>query len=121
MHDEDYPHLIGHDFHPSLRARRIAEVLAARDDHDVAAMARLQTDVVSLAAIENVGLLLERLGAGDDGERTWVVGLLASWDGSLTATSDAAAIYQVWCSHIARLSLSPTLGDELFRRLLRVA
>ena len=116
MHDEDYPHLIGHDFHPSLRARRIAEILAARDDHDVAAMSRLQTDVVSLAAIENVGLLLERLGAVDDGERTWAIGLVASWDGSLTATSDAAVIYQVWCSHIARQALTPTLGDELFRR-----
>ena len=67
MHDEGYPHLIGHDFHTPWRARRIAQVLASRDGHDVAGMAALQVDVVSLSARENVPLLLERVEAGDGG------------------------------------------------------
>lgn len=116
MHDDAYPHLIGHDFHTSFRARRIAEVLAAHDDHDVGSMAALQTDVVSLAARENIPLLLERAGAGDNPDRQAALTLLGSWDASMTAGSAATAVYQVWCAHIARLALTSQLGEELFRR-----
>jgi penicillin G amidase len=116
MHDDSYPHLIGRDFHTSFRARRIAEVLAARDDHDVGSMAVLQNDVVSIAARENVGLLLERTGAGDSADRKAALALLGSWDAAMTAGSAATALYQVWCAHIARLALAPRLGEELFRR-----
>ena len=31
IHDDDYPHLIGLDFHPPFRARRIAHLLASND------------------------------------------------------------------------------------------
>lgn len=116
MHDDAYPHLIGHDFHTPWRARRISEVLGGGEDHDVRSMAALQTDVVSLAAQENVPLLLERADAGNDPGRQAALALLGSWDASMTAGSAATAIYQVWCAQIARLALTPQLGEELFRR-----
>jgi penicillin amidase len=119
MHDDGYPHLIGHDFHTPWRARRIAQVLASEDGHDVAGMAALQVDVVSLSARENVGLLLDRVeagGAGRGGDRREAIGLLGSWDGAMTAYSAATAIYQTWCGHIARLWLEPRLGEEVFGR-----
>jgi penicillin amidase len=119
MHDDGYPHLIGHDFHTPWRARRIAQVLASEDGHDVAGMAALQVDVVSLSARENVGLLLDRVeagGAGRGGDRREAIGLLGSWDGAMTADSAATAIYQTWCGHIARLWLEPRLGEEVFGR-----
>lgn len=116
MHDQGYHHLIGHDFHTSFRARRIAEVLEGRDDHDVSTTAELQTDVVSLAARRNVGLMLERMEAPDGHDRVGAIDLLASWDGSMKADSSGAALYQVWCSRVAHRALAPTLGDELFHR-----
>jgi penicillin G amidase len=122
MHDDGYPHLIGHDFHPSFRARRIAEVLASGETHDVAAMAALQTDVVSRSAGENVALLMERVDAENVAEaagmadREAALSIMRSWSGAMTADSAATAIYQTWCGHIARLALAPRLGDELFAR-----
>ena len=38
IHDDAYPHLIGHDFHAPYRARRIVERLEAVALHDVASM-----------------------------------------------------------------------------------
>ena len=116
MHDEGYPHLIGHDFHTPWRARRIADVLASGEQHDVAGMAALQTDVVSLSARENVALLLERVEGGGAAERRAALTLLGSWDAAMTADSAATAIYQTWCGHIARLWLVPQLGEEVFGR-----
>ena len=124
MHDEGYPHLIGHDFHTPWRARRIAQVLASGERHDVAGMAALQNDVVSLSARENVALLLERMeagagsggGADEEPDRGAALRLLASWDGAMTEDSAATAIYQTWCGHIARLWLVPRLGEEVFGR-----
>jgi penicillin amidase len=116
MHDESYPHLIGHDFHTPWRARRIAEVLASGHRHDLADMAALQVDVVSLSALENVPLLLERVEARGSADRHEALGVLRSWDGAMTADSAATAIYQTWCGHIARLWLVPLLGEEIFGR-----
>ena len=44
-----YPHLIAKDFHEPNRRDRIAELLVARDDHDVASMLAIQLDTVSRA------------------------------------------------------------------------
>ncbi|HEX7247951.1 MAG TPA: penicillin acylase family protein [Actinomycetota bacterium] len=116
MHDARYPHLIGNDFHTPFRARRIADELASRANHDVSSMASLQTDVISLAARENLELLLERIHGADDRRRRQALDLLGSWDAAMTTDSAATALYQVWCAHIAAAALTPLLGDELFRR-----
>ena len=112
IHDEDYPHLIGHDFHTAHRARRITELLAARSDHDAASMRDVQMDTVSLAAREILPLLLASL---TDPRHSGVVASLAEWDGDMRADSTAAALFNVWCGHIARRALTPVLGEELFR------
>lgn len=116
MHDPAYPHLIGSDFHTPFRARRIAQVLAGGGDHDVSSMAALQTDVMSLPALETVPLLLERVDAGGVPGREAALELLRAWDSTMSADSAAAAVYQMWCGHIARLALTSSLGEELFGR-----
>jgi penicillin amidase len=95
--DEGYPHLIGHDFHTSFRARRIAERLT--DALDADDMAAVQVDVRSSAA----GELLPRLTAPEprDGDQRWALGLLSAWDGQMTAASTEAAVYNAWLSRIA--------------------
>ncbi|MGZ5305717.1 MAG: penicillin acylase family protein [Actinomycetota bacterium] len=114
IHDESYPHLIGHDFHAPHRASRVVERLEAVATHDVASMARIQLDTVSLPARDALRLLIA-LEPRSDEERD-AIGLLAGWDGDMSADSVAAAVFNVWSRHIARRALEPGLGEELFRR-----
>jgi penicillin amidase len=96
--DDDYPHLIGRDFHTPYRARRIVERLA-EGPVDVAGAAALQTDVVSLAARELLPLLVSVEGRDED-ER-WALGRLRDWGGEMAPGSTEAAVYNVWLSRIA--------------------
>ncbi len=112
-HDDDYPHRIGDDFHTPYRARRIVELLEATERHDVASFARIQADTVSLPAIATLPLLVGLDPAGD-GERA-ALELLAGWDGDMAAGSAGAAVFNVWCQHLARRILIPVLGEDVFR------
>ncbi len=114
IHDDGYPHLIGHDFHTPYRARRVVERLEAIAQHDVASMARIQLDTVSLPAMAAIPRLAALEPRSDDERHA--IGLIAAWDGDMSAHSPAAAVFNVWSRHIARRALHPRLGDELFRR-----
>jgi penicillin amidase len=116
IHDDAYPHLIGLDFHSPYRARRIAEVLAARDDHHVASMTSLQIDTVSLPARRILPHLVRVAPEADD-ERA-AVDVLRVWDGDMRADSAAAAIFNVWCRHIAVRVLHPRIGPDVTRHYL---
>jgi penicillin amidase len=113
-HDDTYPHLLGADFHRPHRAGRIAEVLGASDEHDVASMAALQTDTISPIALEVVDALL-RFEARTDDQRL-AFDLLRGWDGDVRADSAAAAVFELWSGHVARRRLLPVLGEDLFAR-----
>ena len=113
IHDDAYPHLIGHDFHTPFRARRIVEVLEANDRCTVADMVDLQLDTVSLPAREIVPLLVDLEPHTEDGRAA--IELLRSWDGDMAAGSAGAAILSSWSRHIARRALVPRLGEDLFR------
>jgi penicillin amidase len=116
LHAARTPHLISNDFHPPFRARRITELLEGRKDHDVASMAAIQADTVSLPARETVPLLLA-LEAADDNQRT-ALDLLAGWDGDMSAGSAAAGLFNAWCGAIARRVVGPHLGEDLTRAYL---
>ncbi len=107
----DSPHPISHDFHQPYRARRIGDLLAARDEHDVASMAAIQTDTVSLPARETRSMLAT-LAPATDAQRDALTQLDA-WDGDLAADSVPAALFETWCDEIARRVLTPRLGEEL--------
>lgn len=112
IHDGSYPHLIGVDFLPPHRAQRIVELLAATPKHSRETFARMQADTVSIPA-RQIAPLLREVEPGNDRQKG-AIAQLDGWDGDLAADSVAAAIYQVWCKHIAELVLLPRLGDELF-------
>jgi penicillin amidase len=95
--DEGYPHLIGHDFHTSFRARRIDERLT--DGLDADEMTAIQVDVRSLAAAELLPHLIAVEPRNDD-ER-WALGLLSGWDAEMSASSVEAVVYNAWLSRIA--------------------
>ena len=112
IHDDSYPYLIGKDFLPPFRARRVVQLLTQTERHDVESFRRIQTDTVSLPAMDIVPRLLEVEPASD--RQKEALALLAGWDFDLAPDSAAAALYEVWCCKIADLVLRPRLGEELF-------
>jgi penicillin amidase len=111
-HDESYPHLIGREFLPPFRARRIAQLLARRERHSRDSFARMQVDTLSLSAAQVLPQLLS-MEPGDERQKE-ALSLLADWGLELEADSPASALYQVWSVHIAGKVLQPLLGQELF-------
>jgi penicillin amidase len=111
-HDESYPHLLGREFLPPFRARRIAQMITHSERHSKKSFARMQMDTVSLSAARVVPTLLTAEIA--DERQKQALSLLAEWDQDLGRDSAAAAVYQVWSVHIARGILHPMLGEELF-------
>jgi len=95
----DFPykeHKLGFEWPDDARARRIAEVLSATPKASMEDMERLQNDVVSLNARRLVALL--RPLSSNDRDTQSALRLLTRWDGEETATSAAAALYEVWWS-----------------------
>ena len=97
IHGDDYPHLIGHDFHAPGRAARITELLEARSDHTVETCRTIQCDTLSLSARD----LLPRVSVGDERART----LFDGWDHDLRAGSPPAALWEVFVDELARRAI----------------
>jgi penicillin amidase len=112
IHGEDYPFLIGHDWSPPSRVRRIGELLEATPLHSPESFAAMQADTVSIPGRELARFLASVEGA--DERQAAAIALLADWDGDLGADSAAACVYEAWCHHVAELVLRPALGDALF-------
>jgi penicillin amidase len=113
-HDDSYPHLLGRDFHLPHRAGRIAQVLDASDDHDVASSAALQTDTVSPPARDMARSIVDLLEPTNEREGI-AADLLRGWDGDVRADSTAAAVFQMWSGCLARRLYEDHL-QELFER-----
>jgi len=116
IHDDSYPYLLGKDFLPPFRVRRVVELLTATEMHDVESFRRMHTDTVSLPAREILPRLVALEPATD--RQKQALALLAEWDCDLRADSAAAAVYEVWCCRIADAILLPRLGEELHRHYL---
>jgi penicillin amidase len=112
IHGDDYPHLIGKDFLPPYRARRVVEMLTATEQHSKETFGRMHVDTVSLAARLIVPHLAE-VEAADERQKQ-AIQYLAEWDCDLSPDSVAASIYQAWCKRIAEVLLLPKMGRELF-------
>ncbi|HEX9694479.1 MAG TPA: penicillin acylase family protein [Actinomycetota bacterium] len=112
IHDDSYPHLIGRDFLPPFRARRIVQLLTATGRHSRDTFAAMQSDTMSIPALEIARHLVDVEPAG--GRQKEAISYLEAWDGDLAADSVAACIYQAWSKHIARAVLVPRLGDLLY-------
>ncbi|MFN2545384.1 MAG: penicillin acylase family protein [Actinomycetota bacterium] len=112
IHGDEYPYLIGKDFLPPYRARRISELITETAKHSQETFGRIHMDTMSIPAREIVPLLLE-VAPADDRQKE-VLHQLEGWDGDLAPDSTAACIYEVWCKHIGAEILLPKLGQELF-------
>ena len=112
IHDGGYPHLIGLDVHVPLRARRIAERLAAADPITANVCAEIQLDTVSPAARRLLPQLLGATAVSDRAQKA--LERLRSWDGDLAADSHEAAVYEAWLGAIASAALGEDEDPETF-------
>ncbi|MYM56823.1 penicillin acylase family protein [Thalassovita mangrovi] len=101
---------IGHEWFEDQRAARIADALAARDDHDLDSSTALQTDTFSPFAPRLIALLPEDVPGAD---------LLRLWDCRSDAESAPALLYELWLSsHLRPALLALIAPDPDLRRFL---
>jgi penicillin G amidase len=101
------PHITS-EWQPPYRARRIDELLAAQPSHDLGSFARMQADVVSLAARELLPLFLKAAPRTQDTESA--LKMLAAWDGNMAANRPEPLIFTAWWREIARALYADELG-----------
>lgn len=116
----DYPHetqAVGYEWVENFRTARIHEVLDGQTRHTVAQSCALQTDVVSMPA-RRIGAVIADLDTAD-GTAFRALGLLRNWDHSLSATSPAAALFEVWWTkHLKPALISLLVPDAELHPLL---
>jgi penicillin amidase len=102
MIPDGYPYKVGYSWAPPYRFQRISQVLKqaqSGEKLDVEALERLQSDVLSLPALQLINLLRaalrrEKPNAGAE--------LLLHWNGEVNRESAAAALYEVWLQIVTR-------------------
>jgi penicillin G amidase len=102
MTTEPYPYNIGFEWYSRYRVQRINEVLetAHKTGHKLSKedFEHLQTEAVSIPAIELVQLLRRTVGDHPTAEQQ----LLINWDGSIDQNSAAAALYELYIDELTK-------------------
>lgn len=109
-----FPYHLGSEWSEGLRAQRIVQVLTSRPRHTLEDLKRLQFDHVSLAA-RRIAPVLARVKSSREVVRA-VQEELRRWDGSLSADSRAAAVYEAFLVRVAEFLFRERLGEELWQR-----
>ena len=92
---EDFPYPLSGTWSSGHRAARIRAMIEEKDRLSRQDFARMQTDVLSLRAVEGVPRLLEILSASDARMRQAAT-LLESWGGRMEPDSAAAAVFEMF-------------------------
>lgn len=104
-----YPYALGRPRTPGYRARRLNQLLDATRSADVAAMTRIQDDIVSLAARDLLAILLRTEPRSEEAGR--VHALLRGWDGTMARSIPQPLIFIAWLRALERRLLADELGD----------
>ncbi|MBL7202336.1 MAG: penicillin acylase family protein [Anaerolineae bacterium] len=117
--DDDYPYHIGSDWAPPYRAQRISELIEEKSAGDerisVQDVMDIQADQRSAQVSELLPLLLQVEPADDRQARALEV--LQGWDGTSSADSVPAAIYESWLMYLGRVVFEDDLHGDLYQDL----
>ena len=103
-----YQHHVTTEWQPPYRARRIEELLAAQPAHDVASFARMQSDIVSLAARELLPFFLKASARSEEAKSALKV--LAAWDGTMAGERAEPLLFTAWWRELAQALYADELG-----------
>ncbi len=106
---QGYPYLLTADWEPAYRARRIEEVLAAKDGFQLADFAGLQQDQLSMLARDLLPRLLAAPAASEPGRA--VQAELAAWDRRADPAKREPLLFAAWYRELSRLIYADELGD----------
>ena len=104
-----YKFWITSEWQAPYRARRIKELLAARQKHTITSFAHMQADVVSLPAREMLPKLTVTAPRSPEAARA--IALLARWDGSMVADRPEPLVFMAWWRALTRALYADELGD----------
>ncbi|MEE8623493.1 MAG: penicillin acylase family protein [Alphaproteobacteria bacterium] len=108
---DDYSYFLARNWAAPYRARRIHELLDRTGPHTPATTARIQGDVVSLAARELLPLMLSVAGANEPARAA--LRLLEKWDGTMDRRRPEPLIFSAWLRELNRLVYADELGAYL--------
>lgn len=112
-----YPYFISREWGDHYRAGRISTLLAETAKHDIATMARIQGDRLSVMAADLLPLLLAAPLKGERQKRA--VRLLRGWDREMDRNRPEPLIFMAWVREINRALYADELG-KLFPLYLGV-
>jgi len=107
--DKNYPHLITLEWTAPYRARRIENLLAARDKHTVDSFRTIQSDVKSLVATDLLPRLLKVKPAA--GAAAKAHALLAEWNAEMDRNQPAPLIFMAWMRNLTKAVYADELGS----------
>lgn len=108
-----YPHFLTSEWALPYRANRIAGLLDGTPMHDMASFARIQKDVVSLAARELLPLLARTRPSSEQARAA--LKSLSSWDGEMAAERYEPLVYNAWLRELSRQLFAAPLGEALMK------
>jgi len=112
--DEDYPHFISHDWHPSYRERRIVQMLTAKERLTIHDFMAMQADVYSLWAAEVLPYVTRLI--AQNPLQVQALDYLRSWDIQMGKDSVATTIFQLWYQKLVENVLGERLGHDLYEQ-----
>jgi len=117
---DGYPYYISAWFVADYRYRRIKEMLASKEKFSVEDFKKMHADWKSKLVedmLPDVAAVASSAGDLTSLERQ-AAGLLAAWDGVLTADSKAAALFEAFYISFLRNVFADELGEELFEEFI---
>lgn len=105
---------ISHDFASPTRSHRIEQLiqqkLASSGNITPSDMAEMQTDVTDLAAQQLVSILTAI--QPENARQAEVMNRLVGWQGEMSTSSQAAAIFHVWMRHFRQQLIQRNLSEQ---------
>ena len=104
-----YPWFLTDDWSAPYRAKRLHELLDVDERHSATSFARIQNDVLSLAATQLTPLFLRHLRpqTGIAGE---IADMIAVWDGTMSRERSEPLIFSTWLAEINKAMYADELG-----------
>jgi penicillin amidase len=93
------------------RARRITQLLAERDDHDVESFRSIQLDTYSLQAAEFLEILMPLLGTGP------IADALRAWDCRYELDSTGATAFEIFYAELLSEMFGTACGTQVIEHL----
>jgi penicillin amidase len=104
----DFPHFISMEWDRGYRAKRIVDLIEAKDQLSPDDFAAIQGDNLDIAAQQIVPYLKD---ITVDGDAQKVLDAIRSWDFHTAEDSSGASAYQVFWLHLLRNTFDDDLGD----------